>query len=245
MAILKPALTEEQVKKTGVAQIRQEYNRLARDYTKLIEGQFSYCHKCDQFWSNDAFYQDARYDSGKYPICKRCLIEMACDYNKETKSYVDNREKTKRVFQMMDLPFMDELYKSVMTAANNEQNDNRRQTAYSYMITCVKSLPHYRGLTWSDSIFDESLEDDEPVNENSRLLKTAKKRFGKDYAPSDLIWLENEYQDWIKRYPCENKAQEVLYKNICHTELNIEKKQKSGRDTKDDLKTLQDLMASL
>jgi len=59
------------------------------------------------------------------------------------------------------------------------------------------------------------------------------------------MYLENEYQDWIKRYPCENKAQEVLYENICRTQLNIDKKQKQAKDTKDDLKTLQDLMTSL
>jgi len=246
MARLRPALTEEEVKKAGVANIRQSYNLLAKDYNRILDGKLCYCHKCNEFLATDSFYSDKRYASGLFPICKKCLINDACDYDKETKSYVDNREKTKKVFQMMDLPFIDDLYKSVMQSAVEQVGEKNRQTAYSYLITCVKSLPQYRGLTWSDSIFDESLEEeDEQINENSRLLKQAKKRFGKDYSPNDLIWLENEYQDWIKRYPCENKAQEVLYKNICHTELNIEKKQKSGKDTKDDLKTLQDLMTSL
>lgn len=246
MARLKAALTEEEVKKAGVANVRQAYNLLARDYNRILDGKLCYCHKCNDFLNADSFYSDKRYASGLFPICKKCLINEACDYDKATNSYIDNREKTKKVFQMMDLPFIDELYKSVMNSAVEQVGEKNRQTAYAYLITCVKSLPQYRGLTWGDSIFDESLEDDdEQINENSRLLKQAKRRFGKDYSPTDLIWLENEYQDWIKRYPCENKAQEVLYKNICHTELNIEKKQKSGKDTKDDLKTLQDLMTSL
>ena len=76
-------------------------------------------------------------------------------------------------------------------------------------------------------------------------MKQAKKRFGIDYSPQDLLFLETEYQDWIKRYPCENKAQEVLYKNMCITQLNIENKQKIGKDTKDELKSLQDIMSSL
>ena len=59
------------------------------------------------------------------------------------------------------------------------------------------------------------------------------------------MFLENEYQDWIKRYPCENKGQEVLYKQICFIELNIDKAQKEGKDTKDLLKSLQDVMTSL
>lgn len=246
MARLKAAMTEEEVKKAGVANIRQAYNSLAKDYNRILDGKLCYCHKCNEFLSSDSFYSDKRYASGLFPICKKCLINDACDYDKATNSYIDNREKTKKVFQMMDLPFIDELYKSVMNSAIEQVGEKNRQTAYAYLITCVKSLPQYRGMTWADSIFDETLEDDdEQINENSRILKQAKKRFGKDYSPTDLIWLENEYQDWIKRYPCENKAEEVLYKNICHTELIIEKKHKSGKDTKDDLKTLQDLMTSL
>ena len=244
MARLKAALTEEEVKKAGVANARQAYNSLARDYNRILDGKLCYCHKCNEFLNVDSFYSDKRYASGLFPICKKCLINDACDYDKETNSYIDNREKTKKVFQMMDLPFIDDLYKSVMNSAIEKVGEKNKQTAYAYLITCIKSLPQYRGMTWSDSIFDET-DDNEEINENSRLLKQAKKRFGKDYSPTDLIWLENEYQDWIKRYPCENKAQEVLYKNICHTELNIDKKQKSGKDTKDDLKTLQDLMTSL
>ena len=42
-----------------------------------------------------------------------------------------------------------------------------------------------------------------------------------------------------------DESRVVLYENICITELNIDKKQKNGRDIKDDLKTLQDLMTSL
>ena len=69
--------------------------------------------------------------------------------------------------------------------------------------------------------------------------------YGLYYNKEELMFLENEYQDWIKRYPCENKGQEVLYKQICFIELNIDKAQKEGKDTKDLLKSLQDVMTSL
>jgi len=83
----------------------------------MISGKLLYCHKCDEYLSLDSFYADGRYKSGVFPICKKCLIKEACDYDKQTNSYVDNREKTKKVFQMMDLPFFDTLYKSVMNSA--------------------------------------------------------------------------------------------------------------------------------
>lgn len=246
MARLKPALTEEEIKKIGgVASLRQHYNALAKEYTKLAEGGLYYCHKCGNFLSINGFYTDKNYASGLFPICKSCLINEACDYDKETRSYKDNREKTMKVFQMMDLPFIDSLYNSVMTSAQEQANESNRQTAYSYLITCVKSLPQYKGLTWKDSEIDYITTEEEEINENSRTLKQAKKRFGDGYTNTDLMFLENEYQDWIKRYACESKAQEILFKRICFKELEIEKAQQKGKDTKDLDKTLQELMASM
>ena len=108
-------------------------------------------------------------------------------------------------------------------------------------------MPNWRGKTWKDSEMPANYldKDEEEINENSRTLKQAKKRFGDGYTNSDLLFLETEYQDWIKRYACENKAQEILFKRICFKELDIDKAQKAGKDTKELDKTLQDLMGSM
>ena len=246
MARLRPALTEEEVKKKGVAEIRKAYNDLARDYNRIVDGDLYYCHCCNEFHNQDAFYSDKRFASGLFPECKKSLILQATDYDKKTNTYTDNREKTIEVFKKLNLQFTDSLYRSALTSSGMDAGEKTRQTAYQHMITIVKSLPQYRDKDFSMSEFDDELTpSEEEINENSRILKTAKKRFGKDYSPQDLIWLENEYQDWIRRYPCENKSQEILYKQICFIELNIDKAQRDGKDTKDLLKSLQDVMSSL
>lgn len=247
MIRLKPALTEDEVRKTGVAQIRKSYNALANDYNRILDGKIYYCHKCNEFHSVDAFYTDNKYASGLFPICKKCLIGMACDYDKKTNQYTDNRDKTMDVLKMMDLPYIDSMYQSAITSTTEEIGDKHRATAWQHYITVIKSLPNWRGKTWKDSEMPPGYTDgdEEEINENSRTLKQAKKRFGDGYSNSDLIFLESEYQDWIKRYACENKAQELLFKRICFKELDIDKAQKSGRDTKELDKTLQDLMGSL
>ena len=247
MIRLRPALTQDEVKKTGVAEIRKKYNELATEYNRILDGKLFYCHSCNEFHSADAFYIDRKYASGFFPICKKCLLKLACDYDKKTDTYTDNRDKTMHVLQMMDLPYIDSIYQSALDSAAKDYQDKHRATAWQSYITMIKSLFQYKGLKWKDSEFpaDYVSEDTEQINENSRILKQGKKRFGDGYSNADLVYLENQYQDWIKRYPCENKAQEVLYENICRTQLNIDKKQKSGKDTKDDLKTLQDLMTSL
>ena len=247
MIRLKPALTEDEVRKTGVAQIRQAYNNLAKDYNRILDGNLYFCHKCNEFHNVDAFYSDKNYSSGLFPICKKCLIGMACDYDKKTNQYTDNREKTMDVLKMMDLPYIDSMYQSALTSCGADIQDKHRSTAYQHYITVIKSLPNWRGKTWKDSELpaDYLDKDEEEINENSRTLKQAKKRFGDGYTNSDLLFLESEYQDWIKRYACENKAQEILFKRICFKELEIDKAQRTGKDTKELDKTLQDLMGSM
>lgn len=247
MIRLKPALTEDEVRKTGVAEVRKAYNNLAKDYNRIINGNLCFCHRCNEFRNSDAFYTDKSYASGLFPVCKKCLIEMACDYDKKTNQYFDNREKTMDVLKMMNLPYIDSLYQSALTSTAEDIQDKHRNTAWSQFIVMIKSLPQYRGKTWKNSELpaDYLDKDQEEINENSRTLKQAKKRFGDGYTNSDLLFLETEYQDWVKRYACENKAQEILFKRICFKELEIDKAQKSNKDTKELDKTLQDLMGSM
>ena len=247
MIRLKPALTEDEVRKTGVAEVRKAYNNLAKDYNRIINGNLCFCHRCNEFRNSDAFYTDKSYASGLFPVCKKCLIEMACDYDKKTNQYFDNREKTMDVLKMMNLPYIDSLYQSALTSTAEDIQDKHRNTAWIQFIVMIKSLPQYRGKTWKDSELpaDYLDKDQEEINENSRTLKQAKKRFGDGYTNSDLLFLETEYQDWVKRYACENKAQEILFKRICFKELEIDKAQKSNKDTKELDKTLQDLMGSM
>lgn len=53
MIRLRPALTEEEVRKTGVAQIREAYNSLAKDYNRILDGNLYYCHRCNEFRNAD------------------------------------------------------------------------------------------------------------------------------------------------------------------------------------------------
>jgi hypothetical protein len=85
MANLKPALTPEEVKKAGVANIRMAYNKLANDYNRILDGDLYYCHCCNEFKNKDAFYNDSRFASGLFSECKECLKKQACDYDKKTK----------------------------------------------------------------------------------------------------------------------------------------------------------------
>ena len=243
MIRLRPALTEEEVRKTGVAQIRQEYNKLAKDYNRIINGDVYLCQKCNEFHSVDAFYSDKKYASGLFPICKKCLIGMACDYDKKTNQYTDNREKTMKVLEMMDLPYIDSMYQSALTSCAEDVQDKHRNTAWSHYITVIKSLPNWRGKGWVDSELPSD-QFEEEVKINNKTLKNAVKRFGPGYTNEDYMFLENEYQDWITRYECNTKAQEAAFERLSFKKWEINNATKKGLPTKDLDKTYQEWLGT-
>ena len=158
----------------------------------------------------------------------------------------ETKESVQYVLRMMDLPYINDAYESACKTVSDELNEKNRKAPWLQYMVMIKSLPQWNKLTWKDSEFGaDSISEDDEIKENSRTIKSAKKRFGNGYSNQDYMFLENEYQDWVKRYQCENKAQELLFKRICFKELDIEKAQKEGRDTKELDKSLQELMTSM
>ena len=245
MAFMKQAKTEDEIKKMTVKQVKDAYKQLATDYNHLIDFDYYYCHGCNTFQSKSNFYKSSNNDSGYFHLCKKCTLKAATDYNKKDGIYKDNREKTINVLRMMDLPFYDDLYTSLLQAVKADVGERTIETAWQKMIVALASLPQYKGKTFANSDFgshtDFAEDDDEEIKE---MIKLGRKRFGA-YPPEDLYFLEKEYEDWVTRYPCDNKAQEELFKRVCFKQLEIDRATKANRETKDLDKSLQDLLSSL
>lgn len=249
LAFLKPAKTEDEVKKMTVREAKTEYNKLAKDYNHLLDLDYIYCPGDNEFISRQNFYKSKKNASGFDCYCKACRMKQACDYDPKEKIYRDNRDKTIQVLKELDLPFKSNTYNTLLSSALNDTKERSYQTAFSRYMTVVSSLPQYQNKTFKDSDFGiEGSEDTdfiEDTRKNQKIIKNGKQRFGSAYTNEELYWLENEYQDWIARYPCDSKSQEVLFKRLCCQELEADKAQKSGRSTKDLDKTIQETMSSL
>jgi hypothetical protein len=168
---------------------------------------------------------------------------MACDYDKKTNQYTDNREKTMKVLEMMDLPYIDSMYQSALTSCAEDVQDKHRNTAWSHYITVIKSLPNWRGKGWADSELPSD-QFEEEVKINNKTLKNAVKRFGPGYTNEDYMFLENEYQDWITRYECNTKAQEAAFERLSFKKWEINNATKKGLPTKDLDKTYQEWLGT-
>ena len=231
MATLKQAYTPEDIKSMGVANVRKAYNDLAINYNKIIDGNIFYCHKCNSFYSSEGFYNDKRFASGLFPICKKCLLDLAMDYDKKTKTYSDNREKTMRVFQMMDLPFIDAVYKRAQNDARDSVGERNPTTSYQSMLRQVKTLDQYKNLHWKDSEFDDTEENIENVQSNRKPRKEIKKIFGSGFTNDEYLYLQDQYDDWCARTQVDSKSQQLYVVRICFKLLDIWKAQQKGDDT--------------
>lgn len=246
--VLEP-LSDEQLKQITLANLRKEYKKITDFYKRIINEELIYCPHCGEWKRVVCFYTSFDSPDGiEHYACKECILDKCTDVDKKTRIRKDNKDKTIATFKRLNWYFNEKEYNEQLNNLSEGTGEKIRSTAVQQWIVMIKSLPQYRDKKFSDSEFEiedvnlKILPDDVKIVQ--KTLKSAKKRFG-NYSNEDLMFLENEYQDWVARYPCENKGQEVLYKQICFIELNIDKAQKEGKDTKDLLKSLQDVMSSL
>ena len=252
IANLKQAKTDDEIKRLTVNSVKTAYHDLALDYNHLLNLDYIYCPHCGKWKStngNSNFYRSNKSKSGfEHFACKSCILDLCTDVDPKTGVRTDNREKTINTFRQLDWKFNESDYNAQLRTINEGVGEKVRGTAVQNLIVMVASLPQYKNKTYKDSEF--AIDDIENnTEENTRIvqktLKAAKKRFGNSYSNEDLMFLENEYQDWTTRYSCENKSQELLFKRVCCKELEIDNAQKNGKDTKDLDATLQNLLGSL
>lgn len=248
MAFLKQAKTENEIKSLTIAKVKKEYNTLATDYNKVINLDYVYCPHCGDWKSASAFYTSNKTRSGvEHFGCKACILDMCTDYDKKAGIRTDNRDKTIETFRKLDWVFIENDYKAQIQSLSESTGEKIRSTAVQQLIVMVRSLPQYRNKTFKDSEFDiTDLENN--TEENTKIiqktLKAAKKRFGTSYSNEDLMFLGEEFQDWVTKYECNTKAQETIFERLAFKKWEINKATREGKPTKDLDKTYTELLTA-
>ena len=243
MARLRSYRTPEEIKKMQVSKIREEYNRLAVDYARIVDNKVLLCPCCNNWQSaEDGFYMDRRYATDRYPICKRCILKRVEQRQKDTDPPNETKESVQRVLQTMDKVYDDKFYDDCVKGALDGVNEKQRHSPFATYIVGIQSLPQYRGKTWKDSNFGDAAmsADEEEIRIIQKTVKAGRKRFGSGYTDDEYMLLENEYQDWITRYECNTKAQEEVFENLSILKLLKKKALNKGLSTRDLDKQQQD-----
>lgn len=246
MATLMQPKSENELKGLSVTKLRPEYMRLADTYLKLLDSKYVYCPKCGNWYTSKAFYQNPyNADNIEHWGCIKCITKAGTDYDKKTDTYTDNKEKAKRICRTLDWVFIEKIYDDQVQAAIDKLGEKNRSTGFQQYVVMIRSLPQYKSLHWEDSKFiigDDSNPEDQ--REIKKVIQSGKKRFGSDYSNQDLMFLENEYKDWVTRYECNTKAQEEIFKNLSTNRLERKQAVKQGKPTKEIDKTFQELLAA-
>lgn len=244
MAYLMDRKGDAEIQMLGVKAVKDYAKKLSDTYGKIINGDFVYCHGCNEFHATSNFYNDKRFASGLYPLCKKVLLEMATDYDKKEKIRVDNREKTIQVFQMLDIPFIDSVYQSALQTTQEAVGEKNRATAFAHALTITKSLPQYKGMTFKDSDFGDLGNPEEEQLSKRKARREIVKLFGGGFSNEDYLYLQDQYDDWCSRTQVDSKSQQTYVVQICMTLLDIYKDRKAGKDVTKKLESLDKLMNS-
>jgi ribosomal protein L33 len=214
--------------------------------TKQIEKVKLNCTSCGNeknptefYTSNSPFHKH----TGKLHLCKDCFWEFVGE----------DVNKLKVALRMVDKPFMMSLFISSQEEA--EKSEKNTSSVKNYIKNV--SMPQYKYYSWDDSDFEGhkvskqidtgiSSQNIGEVDENisKEDLKELTNFFGRGFKTEDYIWLQSEYIDFLNRYECDSKGMELLIKEICLQQLDIQNRRANGEKVDTQLKTLQDLLGS-
>jgi hypothetical protein len=194
--------------------------------------------KPDDFYSS---YSPFHKSTSHLHVCKQCIWDYVGEDN--------DLNKILTTLRMLDKPYITDLWESSI----QECEKSGKSPFKIYMKNL--GLRQNRELTWDDSSFENfnsikkmtskismttSDVEHELSNEDINFLKS----FWGNFDIDDLIWLQNEYEDWTNRYECDSKGMETLIQEICLTKFDIKNRRASGEKVDQQLKTLQDLLGS-
>ena len=245
MARMLNPLTDEELKKINVVNLRKEYKKIADIYNKIVNEDLVYCPHCGQWKKADAaFYSSNSSPDGiEHYACRECLIDMCTDKDKNG-NRIDNREKTIDTFRKLNWYFDEKIYNDQLQIISEQTGEKVRSTAVQQWIVMRASLNDYRSKTFSDSVFLN--EDDDIINLTSKRKprKEIIKLFGSGFTTEDYLYLQDQYDDWCARTEVDSKSQQTYIVRICFKLLDIYKAQKSGKDTEKLDKSLNELLAA-
>lgn len=177
---------------------------------------------------------------GRIPMCTECVDDMFMMYREryDKEGYTNpDKKAVKRICMALDVYYKDSLFESALKSWNKRPD-------MSMMIHYMKNgrLGTNRLKSYDDTIreqYDASKDKDAILSiyndddkELDKRVAEGQKLFGSGFSREDYIFLYEQYSDWTARHECSTKSQEELFKQICFTQLDLFKANRSGQDTK-------------
>lgn len=176
-------------------------------------------------------------------ICKECVLNIVGEFKNQFQS------ELKGLYALCRM--LDVLYDEAIYTSAKEQAATKDGNPYQYYFQKVLSLPQFANKTFLDSAQADLNLIDKQAGEVTistddigvEITHETRMKWG-NLPDEDLLFLEYNYEQWVTRHQCESKAEEILFEEICHVQLDINKLRMSGGDTTKKVDQLQKLMQS-
>ena len=111
MARLIQPKEDKEIRRLGVNNVRQAYMDLAADYNRIINNEVLLCPMCNNWIKADTgFYYDKRFETSRFPICKRCIMMIVEQKKKPTDEPNETKESVQKILHLMDRIYDDKFY---------------------------------------------------------------------------------------------------------------------------------------
>lgn len=175
-------------------------------------------------------------NNGYVTLCRSCTDNL---YNKLVGEFNGDAEKAiEYICGLFDIYFNED----VVVSTKDIVAPNSRIGVYPSRLNMAQFSKH-KGKTYLDTIKErfnrpnieqvEIIEDSKHQENNTDDVSVETIRFfGSGHTNEDYKFLQMQYDDWTTRYPCETKAQELIFKKICLAQLADEEAYRS-KDSKE------------
>lgn len=181
-------------------------------------------------------------NNGYVTVCNSCIEKYFPIF---TDFFSGNEEKSIERFAQI----FDWYYQDLAVAATRKISAGRnRVRGYPSKMGLPQTKDH--GTTYLDTIKDrvtDSINSVDDIKNPDIPTKATRKMvlfFGLGFNDDEYVWLQNQYQDWLDHYEHKTKAQEELFKNICLTQLQIQKAIQKGDKVDSLMNAYQNLLGS-
>lgn len=179
-------------------------------------------------------------NGGRVPVCDTCLAKKYDDYL--IKYDGDIYKSVYRICQKLDVYYN----KDIVDSIRDIGKESKRIKSY----ISKTNLRQYKNKTFDTTLEENDLvrtidNEDDLNTSTSKVTKKMVKFWGYGFKDEDYLYLDEEYKDWISKHECQGKNQEVLFKRLCFTQLNILKAEQKGEPTEKLDKSLKEILDSL
>ena len=196
------------------------------------------CSCCGEEKRESEFYISKAFiykNTGRLPICKLCLGKV---YDRYYDKYED--EKTALYYMCRATSLCFDL-SCFMGAMQEISSGKKKSNVWQLYMTKLNSIGSKNGAGDDFDASDEIINSD---GSNVDIEDTGDSMRWGNLPKRDVEFLNNQFNSWITRHKCETRAEEILYEEICHMQLDIKKTRESGGDAIKKVEALQKLMAS-